>query len=155
MTQNRPSPEGAKRYPGGQAGNQNARTHGFYARAVSTEERQQFDDAANIEGLDEEIALLRSKIAAAAEKSENYLVLVPGISLLSRLLRTRSKIGGKSQDLARALENVWGGLMPAGMSTPEFFADYHRLKKIVSRMKPEIEGNKAGDEGRTGNSASA
>ncbi|MDO8716921.1 MAG: hypothetical protein Q7J73_08995, partial [Dehalococcoidales bacterium] len=81
------------RHRGGQPGNHNARTNGFYSKAVPPERRHKLDDAAEVRGLDQEIALLRSKIAIAGENSEDYQVLVPGINLLSRLLNTSHKLG--------------------------------------------------------------
>ena len=63
------------RHRGGQPGNHNARTSGFYSKAVPPERRQTLREADEVEGLDQEIALLRSKIALAGENSEDYIVL--------------------------------------------------------------------------------
>ena len=66
------------RHRGGQPGNHNTRTSGFYSRAVPPGRLHKLEDAAEVRGLDQEIALLRSKIAIAGEKSEDYQVLCPG-----------------------------------------------------------------------------
>ncbi len=81
MIENKPALSQSKRRPGGQPGNQNARKHGFYSRSVNPEHRKQLRAAADVEGLDQEIALLRQKIAAAGKDAQDYRVLIPGISL--------------------------------------------------------------------------
>lgn len=110
-----------KRNPGGQPGNQNARTHGFYSKSVKPEHREKLRDAADIRGLDQEIALLRLKIEDAARDSQDYRVLIPGISLLSRLLGMRQKLGyGKEDGLKAAFRNVVHDIMlPMGMTPAE------------------------------------
>jgi len=111
-----------KRRPGGQPGNQNGRTHGFYSKTLNPEMRRGLDAAAGVEGLDQEIALLRLKISAFAGNPDHYRLLIPGMSLLSRLLRTRQKLGYDTQDqLQAAVRNVLRDLpLPAGFSPSDF-----------------------------------
>ena len=113
------SPELGGRKRGGQPGNQNARTHGFYSKAVPPELQQKLQDAETVKGLDQEIALLRSKIAIAAENSGDYRELVPGISLLSKLLSTRKKLGDEENEkLTSAIAQAWSMLLPPGIVDP-------------------------------------
>ncbi|MDO8578772.1 MAG: hypothetical protein Q7R50_06290 [Dehalococcoidales bacterium] len=98
---------------GGQPGNQNARTHGFYSKSATPEQQQNMSIAAGMEGLDEEIALLRAKISAATEDPSQSNFLLSGISLLSRLLRTREKLGSQqSKGLEQAIANVLRNVSP-------------------------------------------
>ena len=52
--------EKTKQKRGGQKGNRNAAKHGFYSRIFDEAERFDFNDAAGIEGIDEEIALIKA-----------------------------------------------------------------------------------------------
>ena len=47
---------------GAPLGNQNARTHGFYSSTLREKEREPFQNAVHLNGLQGEIALLRLKI---------------------------------------------------------------------------------------------
>ncbi len=121
------------RQRGGQPGNQNARTHGFYSKYLPPEVQDELDNAVTVEGLDEEILLLRAKIAVAAKDPAQSAFLLSGISLLSRLLRTREKLGYSKQGglqqaifnllnnvpapIAESIKNIWrkeGIVIPAG-----------------------------------------
>ncbi len=55
-------PEEIKRKRGAPKGNQNARKHGFYSRVLDEAEKLDFELAAGVDGIDDEIALLRVKI---------------------------------------------------------------------------------------------
>ena len=125
-----------KRHRGGQPGNHNARTSGFYSKAVPPERLHKLEDAAEVRGLDQEIALLRSKIAIAGENSEDYQVLVPGINLLSRLLNTSHKLGYDKEDgLTIAIQNVWNKTLPGGLEPIEAYrilSDYVAQQKAAS-----------------------
>ena len=51
-----------QRRRGAPLGNQNARTHGFYSSSLTEKERDSFQNAVYLKGLQGEIALLRLKI---------------------------------------------------------------------------------------------
>ena len=102
------NPESGGRHRGGQPGNQNARTHGFYSRAVPPELQEKLKEAGTIKGLDQEIALLRSKIAIFSENSDDPLPLYRGIALLSRLLSTRKKLCYDDEDMEQnVMAQIW------------------------------------------------
>lgn len=72
---------------GGQPGNRNARTHGFYSRELPTEQNEALEAAGSVNHLDEEIALLRLKILAIANSpTENYPALLMAMSLLVKMI---------------------------------------------------------------------
>ena len=47
--------------PGAPKGNQNARKHGFYSKALDEAEKLQLEEARGIDGLDEEIACVPAR----------------------------------------------------------------------------------------------
>ena len=67
---------------GAPPGNQNARKCGFYAKTLSPEDQSRLLNAAEVEGLDQEVALLRARISAAAENPSQSAFLLSDISLL-------------------------------------------------------------------------
>ncbi|MFC1924822.1 hypothetical protein ACFLXA_05630 [Chloroflexota bacterium] len=73
--------------------NQNARKHGFYAKALDEAEKLELAEAAGIEGLDDEIAVLRVKLRQLLEKHPERIDMhIQAASTLARLIRTRYKI---------------------------------------------------------------
>ena len=52
----------AKEKRGAPKGNQNARKHGFYCKVLDEAEQLDFELAQGVEGIDDEVALLRVKI---------------------------------------------------------------------------------------------
>ena len=101
-------PEVIKRRKGGQPGNQNARTHGFYSKVLSPEDRKVLEEAAGLHGLDQEIALLRMKILSIlAEEPQNHFVLLMAVTALTRLLKARqAMLKDDPQALEEKLEHA-------------------------------------------------
>ncbi len=89
---------------GAPKGNQNARKHGFYSRVLDEAERLDFEQATDVEGLDDEIALLRVKIKSLlAHDPENIRLIMQATNTLVRLVRTRYNI---SQDDKKGLKEA-------------------------------------------------
>jgi hypothetical protein len=90
------------------ASNQNARKHGFYSRVLDEAESMELEAARDIEGLDEEIALLRVKIQSILEKDpDNVRLIMQATSTLSRLVRTRYNLEKEQgKGLKEAIGNV-------------------------------------------------
>ena len=79
-----------KRKRGGQSGNQNARKHGFYSRVLDNVEQQNVDQAASMEGIDEEITILRVKLLSVLTKDpDNITLILRAIETLAKLLRIK------------------------------------------------------------------
>ena len=75
---------------GAQKGNQNARKHGFYSRALTEAEKVDLDEASFIEGIDQEIAFLRMKLKELAENEPDRIDLhLEAANTIARLIRTR------------------------------------------------------------------
>jgi hypothetical protein len=101
--------EKTKQKKGGQKGNRNAAKHGFYSRIFDEAERLDFNYAAGIEGIDEEIALIRLEIKKAISGGDdrNLLLLVKAASTLEKLIRTRYQItAAQRKGLKEAIGNV-------------------------------------------------
>ena len=101
-----------KRSRGAQPGNQNARKHGYYSGVLTPEQENDLQDAALIDDLDHEIAVLRVKIASIMKNNPyNYPLLLQALSLLTRMLRYRPDRTGrvmgniKELSLAKSIES--------------------------------------------------
>jgi hypothetical protein len=102
-----------RRRRGGQPGNRNACKHGYYSSALTGIDRANLTQAAQIAGLDEEIALLRSRLKALIQRDPDNLHLISEItSALSRLMRTSQKCAfNKDEEFQR---NRWNVLYSLG-----------------------------------------
>ena len=97
-----------KRTRGGQSGNQNARKHGFYSKVLDEAEQLDLVLATGVEGIDDEIALLRVKIKSILEHDpENIRLIMEATNTLARLIRTRYNITKEQRKgLKEAIGNV-------------------------------------------------
>ena len=97
-----------KRKRGGQPGNQNARKHGFYSKVLDEADQLDFELAIGVEGIDDEIALLRVKIKSILENDpENIRLIMEATNTLARLIRTRYNITKEQKKgLKEAIGNV-------------------------------------------------
>jgi len=76
----------------------------FYHDGLSKAERVDLERAAEVENLDEEIAVLRVRLKTALkERPEDYALLVRGIGMLTRAVATQYRLSPRaSKDLATA-----------------------------------------------------
>jgi len=93
---------------GAPKGNQNARKHGFYSKVLDEAEKLDFEQATGVEGIDDEIALLRVKIKSLLEHDpENIKLIMQATNTLARLVRTRYNISKEDKKgLKEAIGNV-------------------------------------------------
>ena len=96
----------------------------FYSRALTRAERAALPVALAIEGLDEEIAVLRLRLRRAIEERPDDLPLMfKGIDLMAKVVATRYRLSKKAErDLAASLANVVrsvGDIWPAGATSDE------------------------------------
>ena len=101
-------PREARRRRGAQKGNQNARKHGFYSRVLDEAEQFDFEAATGVDGIDDEIALLRVKIKSVLEKDpENIRLIMQATNTLAGLVKTRYNITKEQRKgLREAIGNV-------------------------------------------------
>lgn len=101
-------PAKANKKKGAPKGNQNARKHGFYSKVLDEAEQLDFELATGVEGIDDEIALLRVKIKALiAHDPDNIKLIMQATNTLARLVRTRYNITKEQKKgLKEAIGNV-------------------------------------------------
>ncbi len=101
-------PAGARKKGSPPKKGQSARQPGFYSRVLDEAERLDFELASGVDGIDDEIALLRVKIKSSlGEDPKNIKLLVEMTNALERLIRTRYKIGKEQRKgLKEAIGNV-------------------------------------------------
>ena len=115
--------EETRKKPGAPKGSHNARTHGFYAKALDEEEQLNFKQATEVEGLDSEIALLRVKIQSLiARDPENLKLMTQAIHALARLVMTKYNISKTDKkSMKEAILNVFKNIvLPGGVSILQF-----------------------------------
>ena len=100
--------------------NQDARKHSLYSKVLREADRLDFELAAGVNGIDDEIALLRVTIKSILEDVEDpkkIKLLVDTANALERLIRTRYKITKEQkQSLKEAIGNVLRDVaMPLGV----------------------------------------
>jgi len=97
-----------KRKRGAPKGNQNARKHGFYSKVLDDAEQLDFELATGVEGIDDEIALLRVKIKSILEHDpENIRLIMQATNTLAGLVKTRYNIAKEQKKgLKEAIGNV-------------------------------------------------
>src|SRR5688572_16365800 len=80
----------------------------FYAQALSAAERADMPIALEIEGMEEELALLRLRLRSAIEERPDDLPLMfRGIELIARAVATRYRLSKRAEkDLASSLANA-------------------------------------------------
>jgi hypothetical protein len=108
-----------KRKPGGQKGNQNARTHGFYSKELDETEKVAYLLAVKVVGLDSEIALMRVKIQSLIVHDPGNIRLInQAANTLAHLLSAKHDITNNDEDsLQAAFRNVYNNIaVPLGLS---------------------------------------
>ncbi len=85
---------------------------GFYSSVVSEAEQLKLPEAMDMEGLDQEIALLRVRLVQLLrEQPDNTALIFKGIDLLVRTVGSRYRLSKKSKDdLSEAIEGVLNGI---------------------------------------------
>ena len=108
-----------KKKRGAPQGNQNARKHGYYSPLLDDEEQRDFFQATMVEGIDEEIALLRVKLKSVIRHDpDNINLIMEASESLARLLLAKHKIGkSDKKSLKNAIGNVLREIaLPLGIS---------------------------------------
>jgi len=98
----------AKGKRGAPKGNQNARKHGFYSKVLDEVEKLDFELAAGVDGIDDEIALIRVKLKSLLEHDpENVQLMMQATNTLARLVKTRYNMSKEDRKgLKEAISNV-------------------------------------------------
>jgi hypothetical protein len=90
-------------------GKGNKSKQSFYSKALDEAEGLDFELAQDVEGIDDEIALLRMKIKSLLESDpENIKLITEATDALSRLVIARYKMGSAHK---KALAHAIGGVL--------------------------------------------
>jgi hypothetical protein len=81
---------------------------GFYSRALNEAEKIELEEASHVEGIDEEIALLRVKLRELLEEQPQRIDLhFEAANIIARLVRTRYQITKEQKkSLKEAIQKV-------------------------------------------------
>jgi len=81
---------------------------GFYSRALDEAEKLELEEASHVEGIDEEIALLRVKLRELLEEQPERVDLhFEAANIIARLVRTRYQITKEQKkSLKEAIQKV-------------------------------------------------
>jgi hypothetical protein len=84
------------------------RPRGFYSRALDEAEKLELEEASHIEGIDQEIALLRVKLRKLLEEQPERIDLhFEAANIIARLVRTRYQITKEQKkSLKEAIQKV-------------------------------------------------
>ena len=106
-----------KRKSGGQPRNQNARKHGFYSQVLPSPEKRELKFAVEVDGLDQEIAILRVKFRSLLfEDGQNLRLINQTAETLGRLYSI--KYGLSKNDSSKLKEAVTQVLEEFTISQP-------------------------------------
>ena len=87
-----------KKQRGAPKGNQNARKHGFYSQVLDEAETLQLDEAREVEGIDEEIAILRVKLLSLISNHPDRIDLqMAAANTITRMVRTRHSLSANQK----------------------------------------------------------
>jgi uncharacterized membrane protein len=114
-----PVKRGVERKRGAPRGNQNARKHGYYSKVLDEAQRMDFELASGVNGIDDEIALLRVKIKAILEKDpENFPLITQAVKVLTRMVQAHFNMSkGDKRGFKEAIEKLWQNVaVPAGIA---------------------------------------
>ena len=105
----------AKKQRGGQPGNHNAQTHGFYSAGLNAATRNVLRRARNADAqLYEEIALARAHLFRLLQlEPENHDILVRMLNTIARLAALNHNMGpAEERQLGGALQELLAELLP-------------------------------------------
>ncbi len=93
-----------KRGPGAPLGNQNARKHGYYSKILNADQLAVMPEMAAARGLDNEIAVMRTKIYSIMKhEPENFDLLLRALSLLNRMVQSQGRLSPRDLKAIRTL----------------------------------------------------
>ncbi|MGI2336592.1 MAG: hypothetical protein ACRKGH_08140 [Dehalogenimonas sp.] len=103
-----------RRGPGAPLGNQNARKCDFYTRHAATGRQPSLEEAIQVQGLEQEIALLRHKLQLLEIKNpDDLMVFFKGVNILSNVMARCRHLPKKKDEheIMRGLQNLLKGVI--------------------------------------------
>ncbi len=112
---------------GAPRGNHNARKHGFYSRTLNETQKEQLEEAREVEGIDDEIAIMRVKLLNLITDNPDRVDLqTTAANSIARLVAIRHNLmkNNNKNDLQKAIDKVFNEIgAPLGIRQP--------IKKIM------------------------
>lgn len=101
--------EKTKKKKGAPKGNQFARKHGFYSKVMNSAEKRNLTVANGIDGIDDEIAVLRVKLRnVLAKEPENIKLIMAAAAVLAGLLKVSAEL---NKDQKKSVKESIGKLI--------------------------------------------
>ncbi|MDV2990202.1 MAG: hypothetical protein P3T54_08655 [Dehalogenimonas sp.] len=103
-----------RRGPGAPFGNQNARKRDFYARHAAGSRQPSLEEAMQVQGLEQEIGLLRHKLQLMEIRSPDDLMLFfKGVNILSNVMARCRHLPKKKDEneILRGLQSLFSGII--------------------------------------------
>jgi hypothetical protein len=92
-----------QRKTGGQPGNQNARKHGLYSKVLTHEEKCGLKYAAAVDGIDQELAVLRIKfVSLLAKDGQNLQLINRSAETMAKLYRIKYGLSRNDTSILKA-----------------------------------------------------
>lgn len=146
-----PAARGFVRRTGGQPFNQNARKHGLYSKYLAPRQRQDYNDARGVRGVEAELALFRCKLAEMLETEPWNWTLLNRIT--NTILRLEAALPPEPQENKVQLKvlNIWSQLFDHSLAAGdeyivrmfnEWMAKHHGdelVSENESCVQPEAE----------------
>jgi len=97
-----------KKQRGAPKGNQNARKHGYYSNVLDQNEKLYVAQAVGVEGIDEEIAVLRAKLKSVLDNDpKNIPLMLHAAETLTKLLKAKYNLSkADKQGLKEGITSV-------------------------------------------------
>ena len=110
-----------KNQVGAPEGNQNARKHGFYSKVLARDEKRELKHAFAVDGLDQEIAILRIKFRSLlAQDGQNLRLINQTAVTLGKLYALKYSFSRTDNDkLIEAFNTVLAEFVVPGPPGPE------------------------------------
>jgi hypothetical protein len=123
-----------KRQSGGQPGNQNARKHGYYSAKLSEKELSEYWNLVNGQGMDPQLAILRTKVENALSSAPgNHRIIRESSIQLAKLCQENL---GIDQDVSDQVKIITRGILETAVT-----GDVELTKRVASKFLEALESS--------------
>jgi hypothetical protein len=124
-----------RRKTGGQPGNQNARIHGFYSKALTHDEKRELKHASAVDGLDQELAILRIKfLSLISQDNQNMRLVNQTADTLAKLYRIKHSLSrNDTTKLKEAVSSVIEDFIIPGYTDSDIQSSDHSSSTGASK----------------------
>jgi|WetSurMetagenome_2_1015567.scaffolds.fasta_scaffold530296_1 hypothetical protein len=123
-----------KRQSGGQPGNQNARKHGYYSAKLSEKDLSEYWNLVNVQGMDPQIAILRTKVENALSSAPGHHRIIRESSI--QLAKLCQENLGFDKDVSDQLKIITRGILETAVT-----GDVELTKRVASKFLEALESS--------------